>query len=192
MFVNDKKTGDRDPDTTGKITHPTAGELGIVGWKNQSKSGDPYTKIGVRKFQPPTLRVVRRPSVRLLRKRARCRSNSSGSRRETDRMMRSHSDGETFSVPEASVIRARLSMHDMPITKCRGASLDASLARVQRDGHEVRRSKCGPSLQQTPSSATHGGDEMEYFREMTGDRATGKTKAMELWFKSPAYRGNEQ
>lgn len=36
------------------------------------------------------------------------------------------------------------------------------------------------------------GDEMEYFREMTGDRATGKTKAMELWFKSPAYRGNEQ
>lgn len=54
MFVNDKKTGDRDPDTTGKITHPTAGELSIVGWKNQSKSGDPYTKIGVRKFQPPT------------------------------------------------------------------------------------------------------------------------------------------
>lgn len=54
MFVNDKKTTDKDPDTTGKMTHPEAGEMSIVGWKNQSKAGDPYTKIGVRKFQPPT------------------------------------------------------------------------------------------------------------------------------------------
>lgn len=35
----------------------------------------------------------------------------------------------------------------------------------------------------------HGfGDEMEFFNIKTGDPAFGKVIAMQLWFKSPAYK----
>ena len=36
------------------------------------------------------------------------------------------------------------------------------------------------------------GDEMEFFNIKTEDRTLGKEKAMQLWFSSPAYKGEQE